>query len=320
MARRSAAAVTAGVVMVVAGLASGQTQSGSPSGSTGSGQTAGTQAGSTNQTNTQTRNQNTRTSDRQRDGRARGAEGGSGFFSGSDAFGTRSQGGTQTQGSGADTRPPAAGEPVQRPLDRDQPGVNQRGLIPAGNLDRNFVRNLTPAQRADLARQLALGDLDDDGQVAMSQDRAGRLDGRQGRFDEQGNFIPFDDDTTIVNSELALALRRLELLEQRLVDQNDMLLRRLGQARQLPEHRQVRAIADIMQEMLQERAQVLSYVSELRVAVAEQSGLPASPALGPMGTRTYAAPERYQWEPEEQNRRNAVPQYDRSRYDQVRWR
>jgi hypothetical protein len=339
MSIRTTAALTAGLMLALAGTAAGQTTTGGTSGTgTTSGQTANRQTLQRNQqSNQQLRNRtqqqqqqnNTNQSPSVPSGTpAQGAENSGGFFGGSGAFGTRSQGGTDAAGAGTDLGPSTGREPVIEPLDQFQPGVNVPGRINS-RFNSNFVQNLTPAERQELSRQLGAfggaGVVDDggDGQVNISRSRLNRLNGNQGQ--DFGAANGYGDQ--FASPELAEALHRLELLEERLQEQNDMLLRQLGQARQLPIDRQIRAMGDILQDMLQQRRQTLAYMSELRVALAQEAGFDvADPDRTRMtGGRTYAAPERFQgntdqrWDSQRWDNRRTAP--SRDTFDERdRWR
>jgi hypothetical protein len=134
--------------------------------------------------------------------------------------------------------------------------------------------------------------------VQMSTDRFNRLHGDQNQQGQSGAWGGAGGyGQGYGNADLATSLQRLALLEQQMMEQNDRLLRRLGQARQMSDERQVRAVADVMQEMILQRGQLLSYMGELRYAVAEQAGFDAAPAMDArIAPRSYAAPERSAWD------------------------
>jgi hypothetical protein len=349
----------ASALLVLAGTAAAQTSGGtSGSGSSGSGSTSGGQtSGSQTQSQTNQQNQTNRTTTNQQNqanqnqanqpnqqtrqdllesGRAVGDRSRTG-----DGLGARSQ------PSGANLNVPSQndqffptpdnsqlprGTPTGTNTNRSLQNVDLNGLVRNGQLDGNFVNRLTPAQRAALVNQLNndqfYNDFDGGDGVAMSTDRYNRLYGDQNQeqqpaFGGQGVGGAYGGST-----DLATSLQRLSLLEQQMAEHNDMLLRRLGQARQMSDERQIRAIADVMQEMILQRSQMVSYMGELRVALSEQAGYPAIPATeSRMPARSYAAPERSDWENERSNtaRRdtpNLTPYRGTDMYDEQgrRWR
>lgn len=71
-------------------------------------------------------------------------------------------------------------------------------------------------------------------------------------------------------AETALAMGRLE---QTLAERNAVLLRRLGEARQLSGERKIDALADVMQDVLLEQEQWLDYIRQVRVSLTGDEGL-----------------------------------------------
>ncbi len=325
MTRRGLAALTTSALVAFAGGAAAQQSGGGAGGSSG-GQSgsAGSQSGgsqSGGQRGNQTGGSNQVRPQQDRDPSNAGPATGTRDATGGDGIGTRSQ------PSGADLGLPSGNQPILPPIDpnanqtgRPRQQINQQqndfsGLVRDGQLDAEFVRNLNPEQRLNLARQLGLvEDFDDGGSgVRMSQDRALRLENeRLNRLRQQqgrtGVFGTGEADGFGGGRNAALELQRLEQLEERIMAQNDWLLRRLGQARQMSGDRQVRAMGEVLQDLILQHGEVMAYMGELRYTVAEQAGLsPQAPVDARIAPRSYAAPERFGWELEDERESSARP-------------
>lgn len=77
---------------------------------------------------------------------------------------------------------------------------------------------------------------------------------------------PFMFQTPGIEARFTENSRRLIGLETRLATSNQMLLKRLGEVRTLPPEKQTAALADIMQQMLMEQAQMQKYLVMARTA------------------------------------------------------
>jgi len=131
----------------------------------------------------------------------------------------------------------------------------QRDLMPR-------ERELQPRHRDDrMPRQRDLEQprpLDDRTPIPVDDEEAERIVARE--------RSPFVLETPEARALLNQATRRLEDLEARLAESNDVLLQRLGEARRLRGERQTNALFDVMQDMLQQNAEMQRYLAAARVA------------------------------------------------------
>jgi hypothetical protein len=256
-----------------------------------------------------------------------------GLEGGSDQLGTRSVGGT---GVGAPAGLGGVGQ--QDPFARNQ-GLNLPPVTRGGQLTPEFLQSLTPEERVALQQQIGGVGRTGTGEVRMSQQRAERLAREQQMMEEQrqqqmmGQFDEFGDGPMgdawgpNVRIDAIHALQRLEALENSLLDQNDMMLHRLGQVRQMPQDRQVQELTGLMQELLMQRGHTLEYIAQLRETLSQQSlaaggpgGFQRNYGTGEPGSRGpqvrgMVEPRRYGWEIEQEWRAHQQQQQRRQDRD-----
>jgi hypothetical protein len=252
---------------------------------------------------------------------------------GSGTAGQQGIGGARSQGG-----PALRTTPQLRDFDRPDSGPGAQLGTGANNFDQlQFdFNNLTP-QEQELLLQGRLGGTagSGSGRIHMPQDRLNRLQREQLGDLTDEEILQLQREGRLLGNneflgsrvELASTLRRLESLEERMLRRKDMLLQRLGQVRQLPPERQVAAHGEILQQMLLDHEQMITYMSELRMVVQNQgdfgtgtlgdrrvdrdlrgtSGLNRGSTLGnrnvgTTGVRQSIQPQRFQWEIESDSR------------------
>lgn len=158
-------------------------------------------------------------------------------------------GGTPSQAPRPSAQP---NRPVLPPPDRDQPGQPNQPAQPAqpnqpgqpdatpANPNQNTPDRVNPGTTGRV--------LPSTGARALRQ--------RFFQLENQDNLAQLNDFG-----------QRLARFEQQLQQRNQLLLRQLGQARQLPADRQLAELADVMQGILQDQATMMQIVSDLRASM-----------------------------------------------------
>jgi hypothetical protein len=152
---------------------------------------------------------------------------------------------------------PGQDQPAQQP-GQQQPGQNQPGQ------DRPGDNRQTPAERRDRT-PLNRGD--------------------------NPRFFTFNDAT--MEPRFRESATRLAGLERSMTERNQRLTQRLGSIRQLPADRQNAAVMDLLQDILQENAQLQEYLVQSRTLVTGDLGEvadPTRPVTTPNPTQPGTAP------------------------------
>ncbi len=176
---------------------------------------------------------------------------------------------------GTPSQQPQPSNPTPRPTNPNQPNPNQPGQTQPGQTQPGQTQ---PGQSQP--GQVQPGQTQPGNQTPLDRtpDRT-PLNRQPGSSSDNPRFISLADPS--MEPRFRESATRLANLERSMAERNQRLVQRLGAARQLPPDRQGAAVMDLLQDILQENAQLQQYLSQSRTMMTGDLADPNDSARNP---------------------------------------
>jgi len=171
---------------------------------------------------------------------------------------------------GTPSQQPQPSNPTPRPTNPNQPNPNQPGQTQPGQSQ--------PGQTQPGQNQPGQNQPGNPTPLERNPDRT-PLNRQPGSSSDNPRFISLADPA--LEPRFRESATRLANLERSMAERNQRLVQRLGAARQLPADRQGAAVMDLLQDILQENAQLQQYLSQSRTLMTGDLGDPNDASRNP---------------------------------------